>query len=172
VRRGGECSHIRRNRTGSRGRTALLNEPTAAAISYATDVDIPGRLLIFDWGGGTIDVTVLHCDGKYFEELTSRGIAALGGLEFDEALARIFLRQLGQVPEKLTLQERNRWRRDVELTKIALSRRDIREVPFDLPAYGTSLTVSRNEYAAAVAPLIERAMQPLRSSRQRDGSGA
>ncbi|WP_328982418.1 Hsp70 family protein [Streptomyces mirabilis] len=140
---------------------ALLNEPTAAAISYATDVDIPGRLLIFDWGGGTIDVTVLHYDGKYFEELTSRGIAALGGLEFDEALARIFLRQLGQVPEKLTLQERNRWRRDVELTKIALSRRDIGEVPFDLPAYGTSLTVSRNEYAAAVAPLIERAMQPL-----------
>ncbi|MGW4436063.1 Hsp70 family protein [Streptomyces sp. NPDC004596] len=140
---------------------ALLNEPTAAAISYATDVDIPGRLLIFDWGGGTIDVTVLDYDGRYFEELTSRGIAALGGLEFDEALARIFMRQLGQVPEKLTLQERHRWRRDVELTKIALSRRDIRQVPFDLPALGTSLTVTRDEYAAAVAPLIERAMQPV-----------
>lgn len=140
---------------------ALLNEPTAAAISYATDVDIPGRLLIFDWGGGTIDVTVLDYDGKYFEELTSRGIAALGGLEFDEALARIFLRQLGQVPEKLTLQERNRWRRDVELTKIALSQKDIGQVSFDLPALGKSLMISRDEYADAVAPLIERAMQPV-----------
>ncbi|MFH9550055.1 Hsp70 family protein [Streptomyces sp. NPDC017435] len=141
---------------------ALLNEPTAAAISYATDVDIPGRLLIFDWGGGTIDVTVLDYDGKYFEELTSRGIAALGGLEFDEALARIFMRKIGQVPENLTLHERNRWRRDVELTKIALSRRDVREREVDFPALGTSLRVSRDEYAAAVAPLVERAMEPLK----------
>ncbi|WP_328771317.1 Hsp70 family protein [Streptomyces sp. NBC_00286] len=140
---------------------ALLNEPTAAAVSYANDIDIPGRFLIFDWGGGTIDVTVLHYDGKYFEELSSRGIAALGGLEFDEALARIFLGKLGQVPEQLSTEERNRWRRDVELTKIALSRTDAAEVPFDLPALGRTLTVSREEYLAAVSPLIERAMEPL-----------
>lgn len=140
---------------------ALLNEPTAAAVSYANDIDIPGQFLIFDWGGGTIDVTVLAYDGKYFEELSSRGIAALGGLEFDEALARIFLKKLGQVPEQLSVDERNRWRRDVELTKIALSRTDAVEVPFDLPALGKSLTVSREEYLAAVSPLIERAMEPL-----------
>lgn len=151
---------------------ALLNEPTAAAISYATDVDIPGRLLIFDWGGGTIDVTVLDYDGKYFEELTSRGIGALGGLEFDEALARIFLRKAGQVPENLTVQERNRWRRDVELTKIALSRRDIGEMEVDFPALGTSLKVSREEYAAVAAPLIERAMDPLKQCLDDLGIGA
>ncbi|BBC30553.1 MULTISPECIES: Hsp70 family protein [Streptomyces] len=140
---------------------ALLNEPTAAAISYANGNEGAGRFLIFDWGGGTIDVTVLEHDGRNFDELSSRGIAALGGLEFDEALARIFLAKLGEVPEKLTVRERNRWRRDVELTKIALSRRDVREVPFDLPALGKTLTVSREEYAAAVAPLIKRAMQPI-----------
>ncbi|WP_432167998.1 Hsp70 family protein [Streptomyces sp. bgisy031] len=140
---------------------ALLNEPTAAAVSYANDIDIPGRFLIFDWGGGTIDVTVLDYDGKYFEELSSRGIAALGGLEFDEALARIFLGKLGRVPEQLSLEERNRWRRDVELTKIALSRTDEAEVPFDLPNLGKTLTVLREEYLTAVSPLIERAMEPL-----------
>ncbi|MGQ5649900.1 Hsp70 family protein [Streptomyces sp. EKR5.2] len=140
---------------------ALLNEPTAAAVSYTNDIDIPGRFLIFDWGGGTIDTTVLYYDGKYFEELSSRGIAALGGLEFDEALARIFLEKLGRVPEHLSPEERNRWRRDVELTKIALSQRDAAEVPFDLPALGRTLAVSRAEYLASVSPLIERAMEPL-----------
>ncbi|MFF4829395.1 Hsp70 family protein [Streptomyces sp. NPDC001312] len=140
---------------------ALLNEPTAAAVSYTNDINFPGRFLIFDWGGGTIDVTVLYYDGKYFEELSSRGIAALGGLEFDEALARIFLAKLGQVPEHLSPEEGNRWRRDVELTKIALSRRDAAEVPFDIPALGRTLTVTRAEYLASVSPLIERAMQPL-----------
>ncbi|MET8211817.1 Hsp70 family protein [Streptomyces sp. NPDC005373] len=140
---------------------ALLNEPTAAAVSYTNDIDIPGRFLIFDWGGGTIDVTVLDYDGKYFEELSSRGIAALGGLEFDEALARIVLKKLGQVPEQLSTGERNRWRRDAELTKIALSRTDAAEVPFDMPNLGTTLTILREEYLAAVSPLIERAMEPL-----------
>ncbi|MFG2879149.1 Hsp70 family protein [Streptomyces sp. NPDC048337] len=148
---------------------ALLNEPTAAAISYANDIDIAGRLLIFDWGGGTIDVTLLDYDGKYFEELSSRGVAALGGLEFDEALARIVLKKLGQTPEKLSREERNWWRREVELTKISLSRRDMPEVPVDIPALGRSVTVSREEYTTAVAPLIERAMEPLAQCLQDTG---
>ncbi|MFE2234137.1 Hsp70 family protein [Streptomyces sp. NPDC059442] len=148
---------------------ALLNEPTAAAISYANEIDIAGKLLIFDWGGGTIDVTLLDYDGKYFEELSSRGITALGGLEFDEALARIVLEKLGEIPEKMSRGERNRWRRDVELTKISLSRRDLLEVPLDIPALGKSLTISRKEYTTAVAPLIERAMEPLAQCLQDTG---
>jgi molecular chaperone DnaK (HSP70) len=124
---------------------ALLNEPTAAAISYVNDVDIPGNLLVFDWGGGTIDVTILEYDGKYFEEQTSRGIAALGGLEFDETLARIVLTKLGQMPERLTRQERQRWRRNVELTKIALSRRDVDQIPFDIPELGTTVSIARDD---------------------------
>ena len=141
---------------------ALLNEPTAAAISYVNDVDVPGVLLVFDWGGGTIDVTILEYDeDKYFEEQTSRGIATLGGLEFDEALARIVLRKLGKVPERLTQRERQRWRRSVELTKIALSRRDVEQVPFDIPELGTTVTITREEYLTAVSPLIRRAMEPL-----------
>jgi molecular chaperone DnaK (HSP70) len=143
---------------------ALLNEPTAAAISYVNDVDIPGNLLVFDWGGGTIDVTILEYDGKYFEEQTSRGIAALGGLEFDETLARVILTKLGQVPERLTRHERQRWRRNVELTKIALSRREVKEIPFDMPELGTTVTISRDEYLTAFTPLIQHAMEPLQQA--------
>lgn len=148
---------------------SLLNEPTAAAISYANEIDIAGKLLIFDWGGGTIDVTLLDYDGKYFEELSSRGIAALGGLEFDEALARIVLEKLGEIPDKMSRDDRDSWRRLVELTKISLSRRDVPEVPLDIPALGKSLNISRAEYTAAVAPLIERAMEPLAQCLQDTG---
>ncbi|MFD3354493.1 Hsp70 family protein [Streptomyces fradiae] len=61
----------------------------------------------------------------------------------------------------MSREERNRWRRDVELTKISLSRRDLLEVPLGIPALGKPLTISRNEYTTAAAPLIERAMEPL-----------
>ncbi|MFD8290115.1 Hsp70 family protein [Streptomyces lavendulae] len=145
---------------------ALLNEPTAAAISYAHDVPVPGRFLVFDWGGGTIDVTVLEYADGLFEEQTSRGITALGGLEFDSELAKLVLRKMGKAPESLTKAERRHWRRHVELTKIALS-----HVPpggqilFEPgPGSGTSgraVPVTTEEYAQAVAPLISQAMQPV-----------
>ncbi|KAB2975743.1 Hsp70 family protein [Streptomyces sp. SS1-1] len=150
---------------------ALLNEPTAAAISYAHDVPVPGRFLVFDWGGGTIDVTVLEYDDGLFEEQTSRGITALGGLEFDNALARLIQRKIGLSAEHLTKAERRRWRRSVELTKIALS-----SVPadgaifFDLPV-GLAPSISKREvkitaaeYTEAITPLITRALEPVRQA--------
>ncbi|MER5352068.1 Hsp70 family protein [Kitasatospora sp. NPDC002551] len=147
---------------------SLINEPTAAAISYAYDYPIPGRLLVFDWGGGTIDVTVLeHADGL-FEEQTSRGITALGGMEFDEQLAKLILSKLGTAPERLSMAQRRQWRRHVELTKIELSR-----LPpdgyalFETPpsersrrgAHEAKITVE--EYTAEISPLVERALQPV-----------
>lgn len=141
---------------------ALINEPTAAAISYAHRISDPGKLLVFDWGGGTIDVTVLEYSKGLIEEKASRGIAALGGLEFDEALARLILGKIGQVPEGLTAAERRRWRRDVELTKIALSRPEADTVLFDVPGLREPVRVTRDEYEAAVLPLIHRALQPVR----------
>ncbi|MET7920727.1 Hsp70 family protein [Streptomyces avermitilis] len=150
---------------------ALLNEPTAAAISYARDVPIPGRFLVFDWGGGTIDVTVLDYDDGLFEEQTSRGITALGGLEFDNALAKLIQQKIGLTADQLTKAERRRWRRSVELMKIALS-----SVPmdgalfFDLPI-GLAPSVSRREvritaaeYTEAVTPLITRPLEPVQQA--------
>jgi molecular chaperone DnaK (HSP70) len=148
---------------------ALLNEPTAAAISYVYDVPILGRFLVFDWGGGTIDVTVLEYKDGLFEEQTSRGITALGGLEFDNALAKLIQQKIGLTADRLTKAERRRWRRSVELTKIALS-----SVPmdgalfFDLPI-GLAPSISKREvkitaaeYTEAINPLIIRALEPVR----------
>ncbi|MFF4383649.1 Hsp70 family protein [Kitasatospora sp. NPDC001547] len=158
---------------------ALINEPTAAAISYAYDYPIPGRFLVFDWGGGTIDVTVLDYVDGLFEERTSRGITALGGLEFDEELAKLILRKLGTVPERLSMAQRRQWRRHVELTKIELS-----HLPpdgyalFESPPSersGRSVNnakITVEEYNAAIAPLVEQALRPVEQALDDLGTSA
>ncbi|MGW4765263.1 Hsp70 family protein [Streptomyces pseudogriseolus] len=140
---------------------ALINEPTAAAISYAHDFPGEGRFLVFDWGGGTIDVTLLeHYDG-IFDEIASRGITALGGLEFDEELVRLVLRKLGSHPHGLTRQEARRWRRHVELTKIALSQPEMDQVLFEPLGGFAPVVIHRDEFEQAVEPLVRRALVPL-----------
>ncbi|MFF3499311.1 Hsp70 family protein [Streptomyces sp. NPDC003247] len=140
---------------------ALINEPTAAAISYAHDFPGEGRFLVFDWGGGTIDVTVLeHYDG-IFDEMASRGITALGGLEFDEALVKLVLAKLGSHPERLTRLEARRWRRHVELTKIVLSQPGTDQVLFEPLGGHAPVVIRREEFEEAVQPLVRRALVPL-----------
>jgi molecular chaperone DnaK (HSP70) len=140
---------------------ALINEPTAAAISYAHDFPGEGRFLVFDWGGGTIDVTVLeHYDG-IFDEMASRGITALGGLEFDEALVRLVLTKLGSHPDRLTRLEARRWRRHVELTKIVLSQPGTDQVLFEPLGGLPPVVIHRAEFEEMVEPLVRRALVPL-----------
>ncbi|MFI8352190.1 Hsp70 family protein [Streptomyces cyaneofuscatus] len=140
---------------------ALINEPTAAAVSYAHDYPGEGCFLVFDWGGGTIDVTILeHYDG-IFDEVASRGITALGGLEFDEELVRLVFAKLGTDPGRLTRADARRWRRHVELTKIALSQPGTEEVLFE-PLGGLSpVVIHREEFEGAVKALIRRALVPV-----------
>ncbi|MGW4648487.1 Hsp70 family protein [Kitasatospora sp. NPDC004289] len=141
---------------------ALINEPTAAAISYAHEYPGEGCFLVFDWGGGTIDVTILeHYDG-IFDEIASRGITALGGLEFDEELAKLVLTKLGTDPGRLTRADARRWRRHVELTKIALSQPGVEEVLFDPPGTLPPVVIHREEFEQAVQHLVRRALRPLR----------
>jgi len=145
---------------------ALINEPTAAAISYAHDFPGEGRFLVFDWGGGTIDVTILeHYDG-IFDEMASRGITALGGLEFDEELVKLVLAKLGRHPDRLTRLEARRWRRHVELTKIALSQPGTDRVLFEPLGGLAPVLIHREEFERAVAPLVRRALIPLQECLQ------
>jgi molecular chaperone DnaK len=65
----------------------LINEPTAAAITYGLDAHTEQTVLVYDFGGGTLDVTILRAHHGIFEELGSKGIGRLGGDDLDEALA-------------------------------------------------------------------------------------
>jgi molecular chaperone DnaK len=65
----------------------LINEPTAAAICYGLDAHTEQTVLVYDFGGGTLDVTILRAHHGIFEELSSKGVGKLGGDDLDEALA-------------------------------------------------------------------------------------
>jgi molecular chaperone HscA len=65
----------------------LLNEPTAAAIAYGLDHQSEGTFAVFDLGGGTFDISILRLTRGVFEVLATNGDSALGGDDFDQAIA-------------------------------------------------------------------------------------
>jgi molecular chaperone DnaK len=65
----------------------LINEPTAAAICYGLDAQTEQTVLVYDFGGGTLDVTILRVHHGIFEEIASKGVGKLGGDDLDAALA-------------------------------------------------------------------------------------
>jgi molecular chaperone DnaK len=71
----------------------LVNEPTAAAVYYAHSQGVQGRILVYDLGGGTLDVTILNVEGDNIRILTSEGARHLGGSNFDELLLDAYAEQ-------------------------------------------------------------------------------
>jgi molecular chaperone DnaK len=67
----------------------LINEPTAAAICYGLNAQEEQTILVYDFGGGTLDVTILRIHHGIFEEISSKGIGKLGGDDMDVLLAKV-----------------------------------------------------------------------------------
>jgi molecular chaperone DnaK len=74
----------------------LINEPTAAAITYGLNAQEDQTILVYDFGGGTLDVTVLRIHHGIFEEISSKGIGRLGGDDLDTALANVLAKRFEQ----------------------------------------------------------------------------
>jgi len=73
----------------------ILNEPTAAALNYGFGRSLSQRrILIYDLGGGTFDVSLLEVDGEVYEVLGTGGDTFLGGIDFDDRLARLLVREI------------------------------------------------------------------------------
>jgi molecular chaperone HscA len=73
----------------------LLNEPTAAAVAYGLDQHAEGVVAIYDLGGGTFDISILRLTGGVFEVLATGGDTALGGDDFDHAIANWIVSEAG-----------------------------------------------------------------------------
>ena len=133
----------------------LLNEPTAAALAYGLEKRQNGLFAVYDLGGGTFDVTILLLDGGVFQVKSTGGDSALGGDDMDRALAGRFLATM-HAPEG-----------DPTLVRLALDTArqvkhaltDVSAVDVELPVAGGAqekVTVTRGEFDALIAPLLER----------------
>jgi molecular chaperone DnaK len=74
----------------------LINEPTAAAICYGLNAQTDQTVLVYDFGGGTLDVTILRIHHGIFEEISSKGVGKLGGDDLDTALAKVLAERFRQ----------------------------------------------------------------------------
>ena len=101
----------------------LLQEPTAAAIAY--DIPAGNTVLVFDLGGGTLDVSIVTNDkGNYKVIGAPAGNGALGGMDWDEKLVELAFQKIGQRPNKSDVKEWNRLMGRAENFKQALTEND------------------------------------------------
>jgi molecular chaperone HscA len=126
----------------------LLNEPTAAALAYGLDTRREGLFAVYDLGGGTFDVSILKLTDGVFEVKSTGGDTALGGDDFDRALAerlRAAFPSLEGLGDRALLQ----WARRIKETLSSVER-------VDDEFGGAHLTVTRAELEASIGPIIER----------------
>ncbi len=150
----------------------IINEPTAAALAYGMDKEADQKILIFDLGGGTFDVSLLEISDGVFEVLATAGNNRLGGDDFDKRvidwIADTFAKENGGLDlrkDKMALQ---RLKEAAEKAKIELS--GIMSANINLPfitvdASGPKhfeATLSRAEFNKITADLVEATMKPTK----------
>jgi molecular chaperone DnaK len=101
----------------------LINEPTAAAICYGLNSQQEQTVLVYDFGGGTLDVTILKIHHGVFEEISSKGIGKLGGDDFDVLFGKVLADRFQQKTgfDILNSPYKQQFMLAVEQAKIALS---------------------------------------------------
>ncbi|WP_144734367.1 Fe-S protein assembly chaperone HscA [Extensimonas perlucida] len=146
----------------------LLNEPTAAAIAYGLDKQAEGTFAIYDLGGGTFDISILRLSKGVFEVLATGGDSALGGDDFDHAIARWFCARHGLALEALPAALQRSLLTAARSAKEALSEHE--SAALSLPGVagmeGTGAALqailSRAQFAELGAALIARTLQATR----------
>ena len=138
----------------------LINEPTAAAIAYGLDNASEGVYAVYDLGGGTFDISILRLSVGVFEVLATGGDSALGGDDYDRALADWIL---AQTPLQVDSQEDQALLlAAARACKEALSEHEIAPVEIDLSVGSIDISVNRSEFEAATAALSARTLQAMR----------
>lgn len=141
----------------------LLNEPTAAAIAYGLDTGQEGVIAVYDLGGGTFDISILRLHKGIFEVLATGGDAALGGDDFDHAIANHWITQWSLNDEQKTLA----YRRLITLakaTKQALSDTANITQTFDLDGQIFDASLSKDIFEACVSALVKQTIKACRRS--------
>jgi len=140
----------------------LINEPTAAAIAYGLDNASEGVYAVYDLGGGTFDISILRLSAGVFEVLATGGDSALGGDDYDRALADWIVAQSGVAlqgmeDQALILQA-------ARACKEALSNEAIAPVELSLAAARIDLSVNRSQFEAITQALTARTLQAVRKA--------
>ncbi|MBQ5867237.1 MAG: molecular chaperone DnaK [Oscillospiraceae bacterium] len=151
----------------------IINEPTAAALAYGLDKEQEQKIMVYDLGGGTFDVSILEIGDGIVEVLATAGDTRLGGDDFDERIMNYLVDEFKKAEgidlknDKVAMQ---RLREAAEKAKIELS--GMTTTAVNLPyitadATGPKhldVTLSRAKFNEMTADLVERTMKPVRQA--------
>ena len=156
----------------------IINEPTAAALAYGLDKGEDHRILVFDLGGGTFDVSILELGGGTFQVISTAGNNRLGGDDFDERVVNFvadkFQKEHG-VDLRKDKQALQRLREAAEKAKIELS--SVATTNINLPFISMTAdgpvhldeTLTRAKFEELTADLVEATMGPTRQALRDSG---
>ena len=157
----------------------IINEPTAAALAYGLDKKgIDQKIVVFDFGGGTHDVSILELGDGVFEVLSTDGDTHLGGDDVDEEIIN-WLAEEFKKDEGLDLRKDpmalQRLKEAAEKAKIELSSSTSTEInlPYIMPVDGVPKhlvrTLQRSKFEQLIAKIVERTIAPCRSALKNAG---
>ena len=135
----------------------LLNEPTAAAVAYGLDQHAEGLVAIYDLGGGTFDISILRLTGGVFEVLATGGDSALGGDDFDHAIAGWMVEQAGVSSDLDPTQQR------LLLEAACAAKEALTDSAEATLAYGDwQGSLSREQFDSLIEPMVARSLKACR----------
>ncbi len=153
----------------------IVNEPTAAALAYGLDKKKDEIIAVYDFGGGTFDISILEVGDNVVQVMATNGDTHLGGDDFDNLIIDWMVAEFKKssgvdlTKDKMALQ---RLKEAAEKAKIELS--SVQETNINLP-YVTvgaggpvhlDLKISRSKFEQMIAPLVERSMEPVKKAMQ------
>lgn len=154
----------------------IINEPTAAAIAFGYQVGFLNSkaettqketILVYDLGGGTFDVTIMEIDQGDFKAIATGGDVYLGGIDWDQRIAdhiaEKFKEKHHNVDPRTDGSGAQNLMREAEDTKRALTARESITINFAHVGHGIRLTLTRDEFEAMTADLLERTRFTIRS---------
>jgi molecular chaperone HscA len=144
----------------------LINEPTAAAIAYGLDNASEGIYAVFDLGGGTFDISILRLTRGVFEVMATGGDSALGGDDYDHALADAALASMGlqDVQAGLSAEDKTRLKSAARSAKEALTSASEVALTWTNADQSHEVKVTRALFEEATAALTARCMSAVKKA--------
>jgi Fe-S protein assembly chaperone HscA len=161
----------------------IINEPTAASLAYGLDRRDRGTIAVYDFGGGTFDISILRVEDGVFQVLATNGDTHLGGDDIDHLLTELVIAEIAGTqpgrdgsdesrprasgPPDLAPETVQAVRKAVVQAKWDLSEHDNSEIHVapgpGIPG-GYRRTVTRGEFERLIRPLVERTLVPVRQA--------
>ena len=159
----------------------IINEPTAAAVAYGLDNEAPQKILVYDLGGGTFDVSIIEIEDGTFTVLATGGDTHLGGDDFDERIVEYAVAEFKK-SDRIDLSRdpaaMGRLKEEAEKAKKELSSAPSAQLNLPFIAVGKDgphhldLTITRPQFEMMTGDLLARTIQPVQNALRDAGLSA